>query len=87
MGFEYQSPVFEERCLAGAVFEVRAAEKIVGGDGTVWYQKDELVDTITTSGTGADWSKELPLGRYKLMEIAAPEGYALSDEVYEVELN
>ena len=86
MGFEYQSPVFEERCLADAVFEVRAAEEIVGDDGTVWYQKDELVDTITTSGTGADWSKELPLGKYKLMEIAAPEGYALSDEVYEVEL-
>ena len=86
MGFEYQSPVFEERCLAGAVFEVHAAEDIVGGDGTFWYQKDEWVDTITTSGTGADWSKELPLGKYKLMEIAAPEGYALSDEVYEVEL-
>lgn len=86
MGFEYQSPVFEERCLADAVFEVRAAEEIVGGDGTVWYQKDEWVDTITTSGTGADWSKELPLGKYKLMEIAAPEGYALSGEVYEVEL-
>ena len=86
MGFEYQSPIFEERCLADAVFEVRAAEEIVGGDGTVWYQKDELVDTITTSGTGTDWSKELPLGKYKLMEIAAPEGYALSDEVYEVEL-
>lgn len=86
MGFEYQSPVFEERCLADAVFEVCAAEEIVGGDGTVWYQKDELVDTITTSGTGTDWSKDLPLGKYKLMEIAAPEGYALSDEVYEVEL-
>lgn len=86
MGFEYQSPVFEERCLADAVFEVRAAEEIVGGDGTIWYQKDEWVDTITTSGTGTDWSKELPLGKYKLMEIAAPEGYALSDEVYEVEL-
>ena len=86
MGFEYQSPVFEERCLADAVFEVCAAEEIVGGDGTIWYQKDELVDTITTSGTGTDWSKELPLGKYKLMEIAAPEGYALSDEVYEVEL-
>lgn len=26
------------------------------------------------------------MGKYKLMEIAAPEGYALSDEVYEVEL-
>lgn len=86
MGFEYQSPVFEERCLAGAVFEVHAAEDIVGGDGTFWYPKDEWVDTITTSGTGADWSKELPLGKYKLMEIAAPEGYVLSDEVYEVEL-
>ena len=86
MGFEYQSPVFEERCLADAVFEVRAAEEIVGGDGTTWYTAGELVDTITTSGTGADWSKELPLGKYKLMEIAAPEGYALSDEVYEVDL-
>ena len=86
MGFEYQSPVFEERCLADAVFEVRAAEDIVGGDGTTWYTAGELVDTITTSGTGADWSKALPLGKYKLMEIAAPEGYALSDEVYEVEL-
>lgn len=86
IGFEYQSPVFEECCLAGAVFEVRAAEEIVGGDGTIWYQKDELVDTITTSGTGADWSKELPLGKYKLMEIAAPEGYALSGEIYDAEL-
>ena len=86
MEFEYQSPVFEERYLAGAVFEVRAAEEIVGGDGTTWYTAGELVDTITTSGTGTDWSKELPLGKYKLMEIAAPEGYALSDEVYEVEL-
>ena len=86
MGFEYQSPVFEERCLADAVFEVRAAEEIVGGDGTVWYQKDEWVDTITTSGTGANLSKELPLGKYKLMEIAAPEGYALSDEIYDAEL-
>ena len=86
MGFEYQSPVFEERCLADAVFEVCAAEEIVGGDGTIWYQKDELVDTITTSGTGTDWSKELPLGKYKLMEIAAPEGYALSGEIYDAEL-
>ena len=86
MGFEYQSPVFEERCLADAVFEVRAAEEILGGDGTICYQKDEWVDTVTTNGTGTDWSKELPLGKYKLMEIAAPEGYALSDEVYEVEL-
>ena len=29
MGFKYQSPVFEERCLADAVFEVRAAEEIL----------------------------------------------------------
>ena len=29
MGFEYQSPLFEERCLADAVFEVRAAEEIL----------------------------------------------------------
>ena len=49
-GNEVQRPVFEERYLAGAVFEVRAAEEIVGTDGTVWYQQDELVDTVADYG-------------------------------------
>jgi len=85
-GNEVQRPVFEERYLAGAVFEVRAAEEIVGTDGTVWYQQDELVDTITTTVNGADATAELPLGRYYLQEAAAPAGYVLDNQRYEVEL-
>ena len=83
---EVQRPVFEERYLAGAVFEVHAAEEIVGTDGTVWYQQDELVDTITTTANGSDASAELPLGRYYLQEVAAPNGYALDNQRHEVEL-
>ena len=85
-GNEVQRPVFEERYLAGAVFEVRAAEEIVGTDGTVWYQQDELVDTITTTANGADATAELPLGRYYLQEVAAPAGYVLDNQRHEVEL-
>jgi len=80
------APVFEERYLAGAVFEVRAAEDIVGGDGTIWYQKDELVDTITTTEEGGGTSRELPLGRYVLIETQMPDGYVGFAERYEVDL-
>ena len=85
-GNEVQRPIFEERYLAGAVFEVRAAEEVVGADGTIWYQQDELVDTITTIGNGSDTSAELPLGRYYLQEVAAPAGYVLDNQRHEVEL-
>ena len=85
-GNEVQRPIFEERYLAGAVFEVRAAEEVIGADGTVWYQQDELVDTITTTGNGSDASAELPLGRYYLQEVAAPAGYVLENQRHEVEL-
>ena len=85
-GNEVQRPIFEERYLAGAVFEVRAAEEVIGADGTVWYQQDELVDTITTTGNGSDASAELPLGRYYLQEVAAPTGYVLDSQRHEVEL-
>ena len=85
-GNEVQRTVFEERYLAGAVFEVRAAEEIVGVDGTIWYQQDELVETITTTADGADASFELPLGKYYLQEAAAPTGYVLDSQRHEVEL-
>ena len=65
---------------------MRAAEKIVGADGTIWYQQDELVDTITTTMNGLDASAELPLGKYYLQEAAAPAGYVLDNQQHEVEL-
>lgn len=85
-GYAVQKPVYEQRNLAGAVFELRAAEEIVGRDGTAWYGEGELVDTIITTAGGEDASKLLPLGRYTLIEVKAPEGYAPDDAPREIEL-
>ena len=79
-------PVYEEGYLAGAVFELRAAEDIVGKDGTVWFHAGDVADTITTTGVGKDASKELPQGRYELVEVSAPEGYLLDGAPHGVEL-
>ena len=85
-GNEAHRPVYEESYLAGAVFELRAAETITGGDGTVWFEQGELVETLTTTSDGPAASGLLPLGRYVLVEIHAPEGYALDDTPHEVAL-
>ena len=85
-GNEVHTPLYEEDYLAGAVFEIRAAEDITGKDGTVWYQADELVDTITTTANGGDASRELPLGKYNVIEVSAPEGYFFTDRAYVVDL-
>ena len=85
-GNEAHRPVYEERYLTGAVFELRAAETVTGGDGTVWFEQGELVETLTTASDGPAASGLLPLGRYVLVEIHAPEGYALDDTPHEVAL-
>ena len=58
-GYEDGAFVYEDRFLEGCVFEVRAAEDIATQDnqGTNWYEKGELVTTITT-GKGAEFTKE-----------------------------
>lgn len=86
-GNEAHRPVYEESYLAGAVFELRAAETVTGGDGTVWFEQGELVETLTTASDGPAASGLLPLGRYVLVEIHAPEGYALDDTPHEVTLD
>ena len=76
----------EQGYLKGAVFEIRAAEDIVGQDGTQWYSCGELVATMTTSGEGVEKSPLLPLGKYTIRESVAPSGYVLDPTVYTVEL-
>ena len=41
----------------------------------MFYRKDDLVETLTTSATGTVKSQVLPLGKYYLKEISAPDGY------------
>ena len=76
----------EQGYLKGAVFEIRAAEDIVGQDGTQWYSCGELVATMTTSGEGVEKSPLLPLGKYTVKEVSAPSGYVLDLTTYTVEI-
>ena len=85
-GNEYHKPIYEVKYLEGAVFEVRAAEDIVGKEGTVWYWEGDLVDTITTTASGSDRTKELPLGKYWVVEIQAPVGYIFESAPHEANL-
>lgn len=79
-------PIYTISDLAGATYEITAAEDIITQDGTVRAKKGELVDTITTGKDGDAVSKELYLGKYEVKEIEAPDGMVLNDEVLTVEL-
>ena len=79
-------PVFAVKGLAGAVYEITAAEDIITPDGTLRYAAGEVVDTVTTDETGLAESKPLYLGKYEVREITAPTGYVLNNEVHTAEL-
>ena len=80
--------IYEERGLEGMIAEVIADEDILdpSNDGTVIYPAGTVVDTITTDQNGKGLSKELPLGKYMIHEIKAPNGYVLNTEEKHVEL-
>lgn len=86
--------IYKEQYLSGAEFEVRAAEDIctpdhqkdADGNRIVLYAKDTLVTTITTGESGKAVAKDLPLGRYYVVETKAPEGFVLNPEPVKVAL-
>ncbi len=92
-GFENDF-IYKEQYLSGAEFEVRAAEDIctpdhqkdADGNRIVLYAKDTLVTTITTGEGGKAVAKDLPLGRYYVVETKAPEGFVLNPEPVKVAL-
>ncbi|GHU59342.1 hypothetical protein AGMMS49975_26800 [Clostridia bacterium] len=60
--------------LADAVFEVYA------------YKSGNLVDRFISGADGRAVSKPLPIGRYLVKEVQAPQWYKISDQVMDVEL-
>lgn len=86
-GYTIHTPVFEDDLLAGAVYEVRAAEDVTGKEGTVWFKANELATTITTTSEGISESELLPLGHYTVTEVSAPAGYVLDETRYDVVLS
>lgn len=79
-------PVYSVQGLAGAVYEITAAEDIYTLDGTLRYVAGEVVDTVTTDDTGLAESKPLYLGKYEIREITAPYGMVLNEEIHTAEL-
>ena len=80
------SLVFADKNLAGATYEITAAEDIITPDGTLRYAKDTVVDTLTTDENGAAESKALYLGKYTVRETKAPYGMVLNGTPKTVEL-
>ena len=80
------SLVFADKNLAGATYEITAAEDIITPDGTLRYAKDTVVDTVTTDENGVAESKALYLGKYTVSETKAPYGMVLNSTPKTVEL-
>ena len=79
-------PVYEVKGLAGAVYEITAAEDIVTLDGTIRYTKGQVVTTVTTDADGRATTEPLYLGKFTVKEVTAPHGMVLNTNPVDVEL-
>ena len=79
-------PEYSLNGLSGAVFEIYADEDITTPDGTVRAKKDELVVTLETNTKGTAISKQLYLGKYRVVEKTSPYGFILNRTVNHIEL-
>lgn len=80
------TPVFEEKGLENAVFQVIAAEDIITPDGTVRAKAGDVAAELVTDENGYAESDLLYLGKYEIVEVSAPYGYVLNTESQFVEL-
>ena len=86
--------VYEEKGLANAEYEVRAAEDIFtpdnqkdeNGNRIKIYSKGDKVATIITDESGKASITDLPLGTYEVFEVKSPFGYVINEEVKTVTL-
>lgn len=79
-------PFFSETGLQAVEFEIVANEDIITDDGTVRYNKGDIVDTVITGMDGLATSKNLYLGKYIIQESKSLNGYKLDENEYEIEV-
>lgn len=80
------TPIFEEKGLSGAVYQLIAAEDIVTPDGTVRASAGDVVAELVTDENGYAETDLLYLGKYEIHEISAPYGYVINDKIQSVEM-
>ena len=80
------SPIYENKLLAGVTYEIKAREGIVGQEGTLWYNKGDVVERLTTDENGKLVSSKLPLGKYTIQEVETVKGFVLDETIYDVDI-
>lgn len=80
------TPIFEEKGLANAAYQVIASEDIITADGTLRASAGDVVAEITTDENGYAETDLLYLGKYEIVEVSAPYGYVKNPEIQAVEL-
>ena len=83
---EKYTPIFEEKGLENAVFQVIAVEDIITADGTVRANAGDVVAELVTDENGYAETDLLYLGKYEIMEVSAPYGYVKNSEIQAIEL-
>ena len=68
-----------DKPLPGAVFGLFA-------EGTTEFTKENALSTAVSDASGAFHFADVVFGNYLVRELEAPEGYVLSDEIFEVQI-
>ena len=76
-GYTVFQPVYEMSKLPDVTFDIIADEDIYDVYGNLVYEKDSVVDTVTTGSDGMAKSKLLHLGKFRIVETAVPEGIVI----------
>lgn len=77
--------VWKDTYMAGTVFELKAEKDILHPiTKEVLYKKDAVVREIETNENGEVTVENLPLGRYYVVEIVAPEEHTVYDMTSDV---
>ena len=75
-----KSHLFIVRVYAAEDIFTADMQKDADGNRTKYYSEGELVATLITGDDGKAVLKNLPLGKYKVVEVEAPYGYVLNQD-------
>lgn len=88
--FEIENDSFNyngRKSLEGIVYNIYAEEDIKSSDGNyIYYNKGDLVGTMSTDKNGYAISEKLPLGKYIVKEVKTNDEYVLDETKYHIEL-